>query len=102
HGFHEKIDPNFHRINLYLRINNDEIELVIANNGAYVNISQDDYFADGGIQGKTGNTGKGGHIIKTLVENAGGKVEIATYEPELEWDDVFEIKIHFKIVHDEI
>lgn len=102
HGFHEKIDPNFHRINLHLRINNDEIELVIANNGAYVNISQDDYFADGGIQGKTGNTGKGGHIIKTLVENAGGKVEIATYEPELEWDDVFEIKIHFKIVHDEI
>jgi type I restriction-modification system DNA methylase subunit/signal transduction histidine kinase len=87
------------RIRLSLTIDNSSqtINIGILNNGRKSSISELDYFADGGKAGPNANSGKGGHIVKTLVERNNGKASQINYFDNKVEDYTFEISLQFNL-----
>ena len=75
----------------------DFIVVSIFNTGVYIPINSEDYFADGGKQGTTGNSGKGGYIIKQCMERNEGIVSIESYDDHELNNYVFKIDLKFKV-----
>lgn len=96
HGFHN-IPQEEQRLEIILSQEEHYLKISILNSGNYIAITPDDYFANGGRQGKTGNSGKGGYLIKQCMERNGGKVNIYTYEPKDKYDYVFKIELFFRL-----
>ncbi|WP_255077693.1 N-6 DNA methylase [Lacihabitans sp. CCS-44] len=87
------------RIRISLTIDNSiqTITIGILNNGRKSSISELDYFADGGKAGPNANSGKGGHIVKTLVERNNGKASQINYFDNKVEDYTFEISLQFNL-----
>ncbi len=96
HGFYN-VPLQDQRFEIDMSQEDEYLKILIFNNGNYIAVTPDDYFANGGRQGKTGNSGKGGYLIKQCMERNGGKVNIYTYEPQDKYDYVFKIELHFKL-----
>lgn len=94
HAFHN-LDEKEQEVKILFSHSNKNVHLTIGNNGNYVAIDKSDYFANGGRQGKRGNSGKGGYIIKKCMERNGGTVDIRVVEPEFAEDLVFMIELTF-------
>ena len=98
HGF--KGEPTSEdKIYIKYEFEDNFIIVSIFNTGIYIPINSDDYFADGGKQGKTGNSGKGGYIIKQCMERNDGVVNIESYDDIDSNDYVFKIDLKFKLIN---
>ncbi|MDP1815249.1 MAG: N-6 DNA methylase [Leadbetterella sp.] len=85
------------RISLNIDSSSQTITIGILNNGKKSSITDLDYFADGGKAGPKANSGKGGHIVKTLVERNNGKAsQINYFDHEVE-DYTFEVSLQFNL-----
>lgn len=81
HGrFISEDDGNKFRVNSSL-IDQDTISIEFLNTGEPSTIKSSDFFLDGFALGPTGNSGKGGFIVKTLIEKNGGQVIQKNIEP---------------------
>lgn len=96
HGFRGEPTSD-DKIYIKFEFEGDYIVVSIFNTGVYIPINSDDYFADGGKQGKTGNTGKGGYIIKQCMERNDGIVAIESFDDNESSDYVFKIDLKFKV-----
>jgi type I restriction system adenine methylase HsdM len=95
-GFEESNKINQIKFDLVVDSKKETIALAILNNGKRSNITEIDFFADGGKAGKTANSGKGGHIIKILTERNQGKVFQKNYTVEEASGYTFEVGINLK------
>lgn len=88
-------DKNFQHVKLLFTEVDSKPILSVLNSGHYMPITQANYFANGGRQGKSGNSGKGGYIIQERMRRNGGCVEIEAYQPAFDGDSVFNINLFF-------
>lgn len=95
-GFEETSQSNQIKFDLVVDSKKETIAIAILNNGRISNITEIDFFADGGKAGTTGNSGKGGHIIKILTERNQGKVFQKNYTAEEASGYTFEVGIELK------
>jgi type I restriction system adenine methylase HsdM len=95
-GFEETSQSNQIKFDLVVDSKKETIAIAILNNGRISNITEIDFFADGGKAGTTGNSGKGGHIIKILTERNQGKVFQKNYTAEEAFGYTFEVGIELK------
>lgn len=94
-GFVDSNKVNRLKIAISLDAKKQRITVGFLNNGKESNISEIDYFADGGKAGSNGGTGKGGHIIKVLVERNNGKAFQKNWENGEAGEYNFEVGIEF-------
>jgi len=94
-GFIVSNQINKIKIELSLDSRKEVISVGVLNNGKPSNISEIDYFADGGKAGITSNSGKGGHIIKVLAERNNGKAFQNNYTIEEASGYTFEVGVQF-------
>ncbi|GEM_PF-2536487 len=96
HGFQGEPTAD-DKIYIKYQFEDDFIVVSIFNTGVYIPINSEDYFADGGKQGTTGNSGKGGYIIKQCMERNEGIVSIESYDDHELNNYVFKIDLKFKV-----
>ncbi len=94
-GFADSNLVNKIKIELSLDSKKEIISIAVLNNGKPSNISEIDYFADGGKAGITSNSGKGGHIVKVLTERNNGKVFQNNYTIDEATGYTFEVGVQF-------
>ena len=93
-GFRDNIGDNKFLIDLNLHSKDFTVTVEILNNGNRSEISESDYFSDGGKQGAHAKSGKGGKIVKELIIRNGGNPFQYSYDAPL--DDEYTFGVGFK------
>jgi type I restriction system adenine methylase HsdM len=94
-GFTVSNKINKIKVSISLDTKSEYLTIAVLNNGIASNISEIDFFADGGKAGLTANSGKGGHIIKVLTERNNGKAFQNNYSNGEAGEYTFEISVQF-------
>jgi len=95
-GFENNEVTNRIKIDISLNPKKQLITIGVWNNGKESNISEIDYFSDGGKAGLTARSGKGGHIIKQCAERNDAKVFQKNYKKINPEDYTFGVEIEIK------
>src|SRR5690606_12046572 len=96
-GFRDNIGDNKFLIDLNLHSKDFTVTVEILNNGNRSEISESDYFSDGGKQGAHAKSGKGGKIVKELIIRNGGTPFQYSYDTPLDDEYTFGVGFTFPL-----
>ncbi len=96
-GFRDNIGDNKFLIDLNLHSKDFTVTVEILNNGNRSEISESDYFSDGGKQGAHAKSGKGGKIVKELIIRNGGTPFQYSYDAPLDDEYTFGVGFTFPL-----
>jgi type I restriction system adenine methylase HsdM len=102
HAGFKETSNNLIKLNIELDKSNGTITFSFLNNGIENNISQSDFFSNGGRKGINSNTGKGGYIIKQLALRNEAIPFQNSYETKSLNDFAFEVGLTLKYFYNEI